>query len=150
MLSAHYDNAAALYHLVPLYIHSARRPLAAEERRPCFSAKLVFWVVMWGQSKSLCCHRNITMYDVSETEVCIITVSLDLARDAVKLSTTAADAEDCWKFNLTESIYSWFGQCPEQSKSNTFSRALLPFQSKLEGDTAAFKHNSFCDVLSCC
>lgn len=95
MLSAHYDNAAALYRLVPLYIHPARRPLAAEERRPCFSAKLVFWVVMWGQSKSLCCHRNITMYDVGETEVCIIRVSLDLQRDAVKLSTIATDAEDC-------------------------------------------------------
>lgn len=32
-LSGHYDSAAALYHLVPLHIHSTRRPLWLQKRR---------------------------------------------------------------------------------------------------------------------
>ena len=69
LLSAHYDNAAALYHLVPLY---KTAPLAAEEKMPCVPTKLVFWMA-WGQCKSLQCPTDIfTMHDASDTIVGII------------------------------------------------------------------------------
>lgn len=58
LLSSHYDNnTAALYYLVPLYIHSTRQPLAAEEKMPCVPTNWCFG----------CCGASVKVYSVLKT-----------------------------------------------------------------------------------
>lgn len=57
LLSAHYDNTAALYYLVPLYSHSTRQPLAAEEKMPCVPTN---WYFGW-------CGASVKVYSVLKT-----------------------------------------------------------------------------------
>lgn len=88
--------------------------------------------------------ENITMRCVGETEVCVMRLSLELQWEAVKCDLPLSrqlTPRGCCKFNLSQWIYSWFGQYPGLPESSAFIGALHSFLSALKCNAAGSKQS---------